>query len=83
MLVSPLHDCLEQLVGVALAWLQLAFQNALHLRIGTLDHALVDGAGGAIDRDVIPLIEHSLARCQGFLLVVNFDIASATDTDLA
>ncbi len=61
-LVGPLHDGLEQLVGVALLRAQGAVQHALHLGIGALYHAFVDCACAAIYGDVISLFQHDLAR---------------------
>ena len=83
-LAAPGHELREVLVDSALRRAEgLLDEHLDDFRGRGLDLTIVDFAGRAIDREVIPLVVGLVADFQGFVVVVDVQGSGAADADLA
>ena len=83
-LAAPGHELREVLVDSALRRAEgLLDEHLDDFRGRGLDLTIVDLAGRAIDREVIPLVVGLVADFQGLVVVVDVQGSGAADADLA
>ena len=82
--IRKVHDKLKVTRHTALRWLHGAsHQHLLQLTVSSVDLALDDFAGGAVDREEIALFQDLSIATQGALVVIDHDLAGTSNADLA
>ena len=82
-LVGPLHNSVEEAVGVALGGLHFSGEHADYLAGRGFDFAEENFAGGSVYGDVVALLDYHIADAHNALGIVHGDFACGANADFA